>query len=322
VSPNQPARIAVVGESIIDLIRQPSGDFRPHLGGSPYNVARALARQDVGVSYLSPLSSDRFGDALHDALIAEGAHVPAAPRSGRPTSIAVVTVNEQGQPSYGLYREGVADRDVTAEELLARLPAGVQLLHTGSLALVPGEIDKIRSVLAGARERGVRVAIDVNLRPMAVTDQDAYVRGIRSVLPLCDIVKASDEDLQAMGLGADPRTAARQVLEQLDGGLVALTEGASGATLITAEGEVSRPAHRVEPVVDTVGSGDCFQASLLAALQRAGWLEERAFATAPIDALAPALDHARVAAALNVTKAGASPPTWDEVVAATEATGG
>ncbi len=309
-------RIAVVGESIIDLIRQPSGDFRPHLGGSPYNVARALARQGIPVAYLSPLSSDHFGDALHDGLLAEGASIPEGPRSDRPTSLAMVTVGEQGQPTYSLYREGIADRDVTAEALVARLPEGVELVHTGSLALMPEDVPKMRRLLEAARDRGVLVAVDVNLRPAAVSDREAYVRGILDLLPLCDIVKASDEDLRELGLGDDPQAAAEGVRGRLREGLVALTLGSDGAALLNDRGMVTRPAFPVDRVVDTVGSGDCFQASLLASLVRTGLSRGRAFATAAPDVLEEPLDHARVAAALNVTRPGASPPTWDEVVAA------
>lgn len=309
-------QIAVIGESIIDLIRQPSGDFRPHLGGSPYNVARTLGRQGIAATYLSPLSSDSWGTALSEALRAEGVGLPDTARSPCPTSIAVVTVDETGQPSYGLYREGVADRDVTVDELVARLPSSVRVLHTGSLALVPSEIDKMRAVIELARSRGILVAVDVNLRPAAVRERAAYAQGILDLLPRCDVVKASDEDLVHLGLGRDADAAARSVFEQLEGGLVALTRGAAGATLITARGAIDRPAFPVPHVVDTVGSGDCFQGALLAALSNAGLLMGRAFATAAPEALAAALDHARAAAALNVTRAGASPPTWDEVTAA------
>ena len=48
--------IAVLGEALIDFIVGSDGAYRPHLGGSPYNVAIGLARQGIDVSYLSPLS--------------------------------------------------------------------------------------------------------------------------------------------------------------------------------------------------------------------------------------------------------------------------
>ena len=46
--------IAIIGEAIIDFIANPQGEYRPHLGGSPYNVAIGLARNGESVSYLSP----------------------------------------------------------------------------------------------------------------------------------------------------------------------------------------------------------------------------------------------------------------------------
>lgn len=305
--------IAVIGESLIDLIRQPSGDFRPHLGGSPYNVARAIARQGVPVSYLSPLSTDRFGVALHDALVAEGVQLGNGPRSSRPTSLAVVSVDEQGQPSYALYREGIADRDVSADALLERIPSATRLLHTGSLALVPGEASKMQQVMSVARERGIAVAVDVNLRPAVEPNLDAYVASVQDLLPFCDLIKASDEDLAALGLGDDAEQAAREVARRFPLALVALTRGAHGATLFRGDLRVTAPAWPVPVVVDTVGSGDCFQGALLASFARDGLLEGRGFLRAPEATLGRALDRARVAAALNVGRPGASPPTADEV---------
>ena len=60
--------IAVLGEALIDFIVGSDGAYRPHLGGSPYNVAIGLARQGMDVSYLSPLSNDTFGDQFYAAL--------------------------------------------------------------------------------------------------------------------------------------------------------------------------------------------------------------------------------------------------------------
>ena len=56
--------IAVLGEALIDLIVGEDGAYRPHLGGSPYNVAVGLARQGVDASYLASFSHDSFGDSL------------------------------------------------------------------------------------------------------------------------------------------------------------------------------------------------------------------------------------------------------------------
>ena len=89
--------IAVLGEALIDFIVGDDGAYRPHLGGSPYNLAIGLARQGVDVSYLSSLSDDTFGDKLHESLLSEGVQVPLKRRSLWPTSLALVTVDDPQQ---------------------------------------------------------------------------------------------------------------------------------------------------------------------------------------------------------------------------------
>ena len=68
--------IAILGEAIIDLIPDTDRRYKPYPGGSPYNVAIALARQREPVSYISPFSEDAFGDLLHQGLTKEKARSP------------------------------------------------------------------------------------------------------------------------------------------------------------------------------------------------------------------------------------------------------
>ena len=119
--------IAVLGEALIDLIVGDDGAYRPHLGGSPFNVAIGLARQGIPVSYLSVLSDDCFGDQLYAALTQANVAVPIGRRSLWPTSLAMVTLDDHGTPSYRLYREGIADKDTSLKEVLANLPEDVKL---------------------------------------------------------------------------------------------------------------------------------------------------------------------------------------------------
>ena len=136
--------VAVLGEALIDLIVGDDGAYRPHLGGSPYNVAIGLARQGTPVSYMSPFSDDDFGGQLLNALQSEGVNTPISRRSLWPTSLALVTLDAAGLPAYRIYREGIADKDIAFEEIEANLPANLQVFHTGSLAVTPSQLPKIR----------------------------------------------------------------------------------------------------------------------------------------------------------------------------------
>ena len=63
----------VLGEALMDCVAQPDGSLRPLLGGSPFNLACAAALQQIDVGYLSPFSTDLFGQALAKRLAQSGA---------------------------------------------------------------------------------------------------------------------------------------------------------------------------------------------------------------------------------------------------------
>lgn len=314
-------KVAVLGEALIDFIADSDGAFRPHLGGSPYNVAIALARQTVDVSYLSTLSEDAFGDLLMESLLVEGVKTPVERRSLWPTSLALVTINQQGQPSYRLYREGIADKDVTALEVIEHTPKDIKVFHTGSLAITPSQLPKIREIFEHMRRHNVRITVDINIRLRASIDAQAYLAGVRSLLPLADIVKASDEDLVALEIDPSLEKTAKIVFEEMGSGLLVLTKGSGGATLIGQQGIIDRPGYSVANMADTVGAGDTFHAAFVSFLCRAGVI---GLTPELIDKmlLEQALDYACAAAAINVTRVGCSPPTHSEVIDMMKGTNG
>lgn len=304
--------VAVLGEALIDLIEGDDGAYRPHLGGSPYNVAIGLARQGVDVSYLSPFSDDTFGSQLQNTLKSEGVTVPIARRSLWPTSLALVKIDDEGLPSYRLYREGIADKDTSFEEIEANLATNLQIFHTGSLAITPSQLPKIRRLFRLMHELGVVVSLDINIRLGASLDTDAYLDGVRSLLGEADIVKASDEDLAALRIHEDPRKSAEIAFSEMKSGMFLLTEGRGGAVLHTPQHTIEKSAYPIAQVKDTVGAGDTFHAAFLASLCSSGVINGP-LADVGLEVLSDALDFACAAAAINVSRVGCSPPTRNEV---------
>jgi fructokinase len=304
--------VAVLGEALIDLVAVDDGAYRPYLGGSPYNVAIGLARQGIDVHYLSPFSDDAFGDRLSACLRREGVALPIARRSLWPTSLALVTIDRAGVPSYRLYREGVADKDISFDEVVAHLPDDLQVFHTGSLAITPGELPMIRRLIELMHERGVVVSIDINIRQRASVNMLEYLQGVRSLLPLADIIKASDEDLLALQFDQTPYKDAELAFEEMGSGLLILTEGRKGAVLFGKNGVVKKRAYAIERVEDTIGAGDTFHSAFLASLLRTGQLD-KSLGKLSQAAFGEAVNFACAAAAINVSRKGCSPPTKTEV---------
>lgn len=304
--------ILVLGEALMDCIAQPDGRFLPLQGGSPYNMARAAALRGAQVAYLNPLSNDLFGQGLAQRLQADGVQL-CSPASRKPTSLAVVQLND-GQPSYGFYREGIADRDYTPQQIIAllqTLPAGI--LHTGSLLLIPPEHGKVLAILRAARQQGWTISVDINLRPKVADDLNAYVQAVREVMTLADWLKASDEDLITLGYQDVSFSSSAALVDRLrhDCGpgvlsQVALTFGADGAHL-DIEGHCASAAVPHVQVQDTVGAGDTFWGNAVADWALAP--EERG------KRIQHTLHMAMAAAAINCTRQGCQPPTAAQTLA-------
>lgn len=325
-------RVVTAGEALIDLVSQPEGSFLPCLGGAVFNLSRALARQNVPTLYQNPLSSDRFGRQLAQALVADGVQLAQPHAVPQTTSLAVVALNAAGHPDYAFYREGVADRQVTAASLNAVCEAHPQLeiACTGCLALDPADAQHYLPWLEAQKAAGRWIVVDVNLRPSVMPDLTQYREHVLAMSQRADVLKASDEDLAHLQLPGDTPMAQAQHLMRLGHAhWMALTLGAEGACLLVRQGEdiqvfKAREAAPVK-VIDTVGAGDSFLAGLLAcalhhadATQANHDLKTWAAHASP-SSLQDVLSHALASATLVVMRRGCDPARWDEVRARMQA---
>ena len=306
--------VVTFGEALVDLIEQPDGRFAAVLGGSVCNFTQAVARQGMPVTYLNPLSADSFGQRFAQHLGTAGVLLACPQRSAKPTSLAVVTLDANKVPAYAFHRAQVADRDILPEQACAALPAGMQLFHTGGLALVPDDIEATLQIIKAAAAAGALVSIDANMRPMVCPDLHLYAAGVRQALALAHVIKVSEEDLQYLGCrDADPVDAARSLFEDSAVELIALTLGEHGAQLLSRHGSVRLGIPAGVQVVDTVGAGDSFLAGLVASLWDAGKLSLAALAQLDVPTLERAVQFAIATASLNVMREGCNPPTRAEV---------
>ena len=307
----KPIQVALAGEALIDLIADAQGALTPCLGGAVYNLARALSRQGIGVAYLNPLSSDRFGRRLASELLQDGVTLACEEPIQQATSLAVVNLDDAGHPDYAFYREGVADRKISAKGLQEACASlrDLKMVCTGALALDARDQQHYIPWLTSQKAAGRWVVVDANLRPSVMPDIESYREAIHRTLALADIIKVSDEDLVHLGLNsATPLASAQQLLEQTSAKLLALTLGEQGAWLLSANGmhHFGRES-AVLAVVDTVGAGDSFLAGLLAGLLKNN------FNLGSQASLASMLSHAIASASLCVQQKGCIPPTWQEV---------
>ena len=308
--------ILVGGENLIDFIQTGVEDgiptYKAMPGGSPFNVAMAVGRQEVPVGYLTPISSDPLGGLLAARL--EDSNVQLlATRRIEPTSLAVVAL-ENGLPSYQFYRERTAERMVTLEGLKADTPDDVQAVYLGSLAITGGDdADAWADYYCASKLDGVFTALDPNIRPAFIHDRTAYEKRLDQVLLHTDLLKFSDEDLNWLVPGADLVEGARTLAARSSAKLVIVTKGGDGAFALDGDDVIEVPPAPVSELKDTVGAGDTFMATLLATLAQRGALSATSLADMSTTDIESLITRAAKAAAINCERSGCNPPRLTEL---------
>lgn len=304
--------LIVAGEALVDLA--PANDaLAPLPGGSAYNVAIGLARLGVRVRYLGPLSRDGFGDVLVRHLTDEQVDLGLAPRTDRPTTLAVVHLDRAGRGSYRFYLEGTSAIRFDEAEIAALPHADAVHVSFGAVTAETRPAGRTLIRLLNEQPRTRFTSLDPNVRPEAIADLRSYARRLDAVIRDLDLVKVSDEDLQALDRsGGDPLRRAR-AWARAGPVLTVVTRGAEGVVVYRPDGRhLELPAERVE-VVDTIGAGDAFTAALLAGFDRRGLLSRSTIAELDDTTLEHVLRGAVHAAAISCGRAGADPPRSHEI---------
>ena len=304
--------ITIGGENLIDTVQTTASDGRvactDNLGGSPYNVAIALARQGLRPHYLTPVSTDDFGQRLAENLTDEGVALAGA-RRPEPTTRAVVTLKD-GVPSYVFHRDTTAERCVTAQGIIATMPQGATHFHAGSLAFAGGDdAEAWETAFHTAARQGMTTSLDPNVRASLIDNSRGYRARLMRLLASASIVKLSDEDLTWIYPGHSLQDASKALRAATGARLVALTKGPEGAECWSGDLHVAVRNPAFDTLSDTIGAGDTLRATILAYLVQHGLLSMRGLETLQSAHLQALVLRGVFAACLNCTKAGCNPPT-------------
>jgi fructokinase len=263
------ADVICLGELLIDfvptvtpttLIDAPA--FKKAPGGAPANVAVGLARLGLSSAFMGKVGDDPFGRFLADTLTRAGVDVGAlrfTPEAR--TALAFVSLRADGDREFMFYRHPSADMLLTPEEVDARAIRDAQILHYGSISMIsePSRSATLRA-LDLARESGILVSCDPNLRLALWSDRAAARDGLLLAIAHAQVLKISDEELRFLTGSDDPANARRELWhDRME--LMVVTLGAAGCVYFTAELEGVVAGFSVD-AIDATGAGDAFVAGL------------------------------------------------------------
>ena len=294
-------RALVIGEALIDIVERDGDVIGEHVGGSPLNVAVGLARLGRGVDFLTHIGEDARGRRIAEYVESSGAQLVSGSVAADRTPTAVATLDDSGKAQY------VFDIDWQLSGTPEVAPPLVA--HTGSIATILEPGCRATAALLDAYHLSATISFDPNVRPALINDDEQARTRIDRLVEKCDLVKASDEDLEWIDPHRTPEQVAKTWLS-LGPSVVAVTMGDRGAFAMCKAGVARVQAQPVE-VVDTVGAGDAFMTGLIDALWSLDLLgaERRAdLRRISVDALTGVLSTAALSSALTVARAGADLP--------------
>jgi len=297
-------KILVVGSTVADLVamteRLPvpgqtilGKKFFMAPGGKGANQAVAIARLGGGVSFISKIGDDFFGDYVLKEIEEAGVDTSNVIRDKENHSgVSLICLLEDGENAI-IMTPG-ANMSLTADDI-----EGLEgLFEESSVFLVQLEIptETVERSLTFAKKHGCMTILD----PAPAKDLPDII------FSLSDIITPNEHELESLsGLKTkDQENIFKASLRMLERGCpTVICTTSKGAYLTTREREATLfPAIDVD-AVDTTGAGDAFAGALAYCLSAGKTIDK-------------AIEFANITAGLSVTKLGAMPsfPSYEDVL--------
>ena len=244
--------------------------FEQNPGGAPANALAVFAKFGEKVAFIGKVGNDMHGLFLKETMEKAGIDTKGMIISDKVfTTLAFVSLNEQGEREFSFARKPGADTCLMEQEVNVDIIKDSKILHIGSLSLTD---EPCRSAtfyaLQQAKDAGKIISYDPNYRALLWESVESAIAGMRSPLDYVDVMKISDEETKLLTDIEDPEGAAKALLAK-GVSLVAVTLGKDGAYVCTKEGGAVVPGFESK-VVDTTGAGDSFWGGFLYQLAKSG----------------------------------------------------
>ena len=319
--------LVCMGRAAVDLYGEQIGGrledmqyFAKYLGGSPANTSVGASRLGLSAAMLTRVGDEHNGRFVRETLAREGVDVSQVRTDPeRLTALVFLGILDPDTFPLVFYREHCADMGLCAADVdPAFIGSARALLISGTHLSQPATRQACLAAMLAARAAGTRVVLDIDYRPVLwgltapglgekrYVASDDVSRHLQAVLPLCDLVVGTEEEVHIAGGSGDSLTALRRIRE-VTPALIVMKRGPMGCTAYPGaipndiDNGIHGPGFPVD-VFNVLGAGDAFMAGLLR-----GWVRE--------EPLADALRYANACGAIVVSRHGCAPamPSWSEL---------
>jgi len=265
------AKVLLIGEPMALLIADTVGpleeveSFTRELAGAEVNVCIGLSRLGHEATYVTRLGRDPFGNYTKTTLENEGINTDQIIFDDEfKTGMMLKGKVLDGDPHIAYYRKGSAASKMTPEQMDDIHLLEFDLVHmTGILPALSLECRAAtKRLMERAKEAGITVSFDPNLRPTLWESKEVMVKTLNDLAQLADIVLPGEEEGLVLMGSADPVKVA-DFYQELGAKQVVVKVGPEGAYVRDGEQSAMIPGFKVEIVVDTVGAGDGFATGVI-----------------------------------------------------------
>ncbi|MBD0825391.1 carbohydrate kinase family protein [Aestuariibaculum marinum] len=263
---NTNIKFASYGEILFDVFND-----RKKIGGAPLNLALRIKSFGFPVSMISAIGNDDNGVSLTNYIKNENIDINGiSTTENYATGIVNVTLDCKGSATYSIQHPVAWDK-IEITPTIRKIVETSDVLLFGSLAC--RDLVSKNTLFELLEYNNTFKVFDINLRPPHYN-----IETLKNLMDKSDFIKFNDEELLEISeeLGSSSKSIEENIhfiAQVTKTNAICVTKGKHGAVLLW-KGKLYHNAGFLINVVDTVGAGDSFLASLISKLLSNGAPQE------------------------------------------------
>ncbi len=297
MSIKKPLDVICLGRAAVDLYGEQIGNrledissFKKSLGGCSANIAFGTSRLGLKSSMLTRVGDEQMGRFVKQELAKSGcdiSQVKTDPK--RLTGLVLLSIKDKHSFPLLFYRNDCADMAIEETDIdEAYIASSQSLLITGTHFSTKKTNASSLKAITFAKRNHTKVILDIDYRPVlwGLTDtgdgenrfvlNDSVTQHLQSILPLCDLIVGTEEEIHIAGGNTDTIECLKQI-RKISNAEIVVKRGPLGCSVFDSaipdsldEGFTSFGV--AVDVLNVLGAGDAFMSGFLR-----GWLNNQSY---------------------------------------------